>query len=102
MATNHAREQVHEIEVAAALDGTLLAFRDRAWCDQGAYVRTQGILPALLPIDHLPGPYAWRAFEIEAAGILTNRTPVGTLRGPGMTEATFVRERMVDLVGTGA
>src|SRR5690348_18076254 len=25
---------VHEIEVAAAADGTLLAFRDRAWCDQ--------------------------------------------------------------------
>ena len=98
LATNHAREQVHEIEVAAAADGTLLAFRDRAWCDQGAYVRTQGILPALLPIDHLPGPYAWQAYEIEAAGILTNRTPVGTLRGPGMTEATFVRERMVDLV----
>src|SRR5207302_9506486 len=30
--------------------------------------------------------------------VLTNRTPVGTYRGPGMTEATFVRERMVDLV----
>ena len=98
IATNHAREQVHEVEVAAAADGTLLAFRDRAWCDQGAYVRTQGILPAVLPIDHLPGPYAWRAFEIESAAVLTNRTPVGTLRGPGMTEATFVRERMVDLV----
>jgi carbon-monoxide dehydrogenase large subunit len=98
LATNHAREQVHEIEIAAAADGTLLGFRDRAWCDQGAYVRTQGILPALLPIDHLPGPYVWRAFEIESAAIITNRTPVGTLRGPGMTEATFVRERMVDLV----
>jgi carbon-monoxide dehydrogenase large subunit len=98
VATNHAREQVHEIEVAAATDGTLLAFRDRAWCDQGAYVRSQGLLAPLLPLDHLPGPYAWRAFEIVADGVLTNRTPVGTYRGPGMTEATFVRERMVDLV----
>ncbi|HKP17007.1 MAG TPA: xanthine dehydrogenase family protein molybdopterin-binding subunit [Gaiellaceae bacterium] len=98
LATNHAREQVHEVEVAAAADGTLLAFRDWAWCDQGAYVRTQGILPPALPIDHLPGPYGWRAFEIESAGVVTNRTPVGTVRGPGMTEAAFVRERMVDLV----
>ena len=30
--------------------------------------------------------------------MLTHRTPVGTYRGPGMTEATFVRERMLDLV----
>ena len=98
IATNHAREQLHEIEVAAAADGRLLAFRDRAFCDQGAYVRTQGILPALLPALHLPGPYAWEAFEIESIGVATNRTPVGTYRGPGATEATFVRERMVDVV----
>ena len=98
VATNHAREQVHEIEVAAAADGRLLAFRDRAWCDQGAYVRTQGILPALLPALHLPGPYAWEAFEIESIGVTTNRTPVGTYRGPGATEATFVRERILDVV----
>lgn len=100
IATNHAREQVHDIEVAAAADGTLLAFRDRAWCDQGAYVRTQGILPALLPATHLPGPYAWKAFEIESTGVLTHRTPVGTYRGPGATEATFVRERMLDVVAS--
>ena len=98
LATNHAREQVHEIEVAATAEGRLLAFRDRAWCDQGAYVRTQGILPALLPAMHLPGPYAWQAFEIESIGVTTNRTPIGTYRGPGATEATFVRERMLDVV----
>lgn len=102
LATNHARHGVHEIEVAALGDGTLLAFRDRAWTDQGAYVRTQGILPPLLPVSHLPGPYAWEAFEIESAGVLTNRTPTGTYRAPGVTEACFVRERMVDLVAARA
>jgi len=98
IATNHAREQVHEIEVAATADGTLLAFRDRAWCDHGAYVRTQGILPALLPAMHLPGPYAWQGFEIESIGVITNKTPVGTYRAPGATEATFIRERALDVV----
>jgi carbon-monoxide dehydrogenase large subunit len=98
VATNHAREQLHDLEVAAARDGRLLAFRDSARCDQGAYVRTQGLLPAMLPADHLPGPYAWEAFAIESAAVRTNRTPVGTFRGPGMTEATFVRERALDLV----
>lgn len=98
VATNHAREQVHDIAVAARADGTLLAFEDRAWCDQGAYVRTQGLLPAMLPGSHLPGPYIWQAFSVTAHATLTNRTPVGTYRGPGMTEATFVRERMLDVV----
>ena len=98
VAANHARAQVHELEVAAASDGTLLAFRDEHWVDQGAYVRTQGILPTLLPAAHLPGPYVWQSFAITAHGVMTNRTPVGTYRGPGMTEATFVRERMLDVV----
>ena len=98
VAANHAREQVHEIEITAAADGRLLTLRDTYWCDQGAYVRTQGILPTLLPASHLPGPYRWDAFAIDAHAVLTHRTPVGTYRGPGMTEATFVRERMLDIV----
>jgi aerobic carbon-monoxide dehydrogenase large subunit len=97
LATNHARHGVWDVELAARDDGTLLAFRARGWVDQGAYVRTQGILPPLLPVAHLPGPYAWEAFEIESAGVLTNRTPTGTYRAPGVTEACFVRERMIDL-----
>ncbi len=96
VATNHSREQRHEFEVAATADGRLLAFRDRALVDQGAYVRTQGILPQLLAAFHAAGPYAWEAFSIEAAGALSTRTPIGTYRGPGMTEVTFVRERTLD------
>lgn len=98
VATNHSRAQVHDLELAATRDGRLLAMRGAHWVDQGAYVRTQGILPTLLPASHLPGPYVWEAFELTAHAVLTNRTPVGTYRGPGMTEATFVRERMLDLV----
>jgi carbon-monoxide dehydrogenase large subunit len=98
VATNHAREQVHEVAVAAASDGRLLAFTSTAWIDQGAYVRTQGILPSFVAVHHLPGPYVWDAFAVTAHAVLTNRTPVGTYRGPGMTEASFVRERALDLV----
>ena len=39
-----------------------------------------------------------RPSRSTAHAVLTNRTPVGTYRGPGMTEAAFVRERMLDLV----
>jgi aerobic carbon-monoxide dehydrogenase large subunit len=96
VATNHARESTFHVEIAATKDGDLLAFRVKALCDHGGYVRSQGILPELLPVLHLAGPYRWRAFTITSTGVLTNRTPVGTYRGPGMTEATFARERMLD------
>ena len=98
VATNHAREQEHDFELAATAGGQLLGFRVQGWCDHGAYVRAQGLLPVVLPMLHLPGPYEWQAFSMDLDAVLTNRTPVGTYRGPGMTEATFARERMVDIM----
>jgi carbon-monoxide dehydrogenase large subunit len=99
VALNHSREQRWDVEYAASADGTLLAFRARAWFNQGAYVRTHGsvLLPRLM-LNHIPGLYRWRAYEAEAASVLSNKTPAGTYRGPGQYEPTFVRERMVDLV----
>jgi carbon-monoxide dehydrogenase large subunit len=98
VSANHARGQIHELAVAATRDGRLLALRGTAWVDQGGYVRTQGLLPAILPPHHLPGPYVWEAFDLTAHAVLTHRTPVGTYRGPGMTEAAFVRERLLDVL----
>jgi carbon-monoxide dehydrogenase large subunit len=37
MGSAHARAQVHDIEIAARRDGTMLAVRDRIWVDLGAY-----------------------------------------------------------------
>lgn len=99
LALNHSREQQWDVEYAAADDGSLLAFRARAWFNQGAYTRTHGsvLLPQLM-LNHLPGPYRWSAYEAEACSVLSNKTPAGTYRGPGQYEPTFVRERMVDMV----
>jgi len=98
VAINHSREQSCEIEVAATADGRLLAFRATAWVDLGAYVRTNGPVLVLNTATHLPGPYRWEAFESRALGVLTNKTPAGTYRGPGQYEAALHRERMIDLV----
>ena len=99
IALNHSREGEWEVEVAADGDGTLLGFRARAWFNQGAYVRTHGslLLPRVMT-SHLSGPYRWRGFEAEAAAVLTNKTPSGTYRGPGLYESAYVRERVLDLV----
>jgi carbon-monoxide dehydrogenase large subunit len=97
LAINHSREVWCDIELGMSGDGTLLGFRARCLVDQGAYARTHGakLLPWIF-LNHLPGPYAWAGFEIEAASVLTNKTPAGTYRGPSQYESAFFRERMID------
>jgi carbon-monoxide dehydrogenase large subunit len=99
IALNHSREQDWDVSYAATGDGELLGFLARAWWNQGAYARTHGsVLLPMLMLNHIPGPYRWRAYDAEAFTVLSNKTPSGTYRGPGQYEPTFVRERMVDLV----
>ncbi|MGH2850404.1 MAG: xanthine dehydrogenase family protein molybdopterin-binding subunit [Solirubrobacteraceae bacterium] len=98
VALNQSREQEVELEVAASADGRLLAFRSRNVCNMGAYMRTNGVVPPMLCAMSMHGPYRWLAYRAHAIGVLTNKTPLGTFRGPGEVEATFARERMLDLV----
>jgi carbon-monoxide dehydrogenase large subunit len=98
VALNQSREQEVELEVAVSADGRLLAFRSRNVCNMGAYMRTNGVVPPMLCAMSMHGPYRWLAYRAHAIGVLTNKTPLGTFRGPGEVEATFARERMLDLV----
>jgi carbon-monoxide dehydrogenase large subunit len=102
IALNQSREQTIDLEVAASADGRLLAFRARNLCNMGAYMRTNGVVPPMLCAMSLHGPYRWGGFHVRAIGVLTNKTPLGTFRGPGEVEATFARERMLDLVAARA
>src|SRR5205085_2367534 len=44
------------------------------------------------------GPYRIADIDIDVALFLTNKTPVGTYRGPGRFETDFFRERLFDMV----
>ena len=46
----------------------------------------------------LPGPYRVPSFSCDVQFLVTNKTPVGTFRGPGRFEANFCRERMLDMM----
>jgi CO/xanthine dehydrogenase Mo-binding subunit len=96
-ALNHSREQDHEVAIAVAADGTLLALRDRFLMNTGAYVRTHGTVVPGMTAALLPGPYRWQAYRCEVNQVVTNKTPAGTYRAPGRYEANFVRERMIDI-----
>ena len=45
----------------------------------------------------LTGPYRIPHVRIDVALMMTNKTPVGTYRGPGRFEADFFRERLFDI-----
>jgi aerobic carbon-monoxide dehydrogenase large subunit len=96
VATNHSRQQRRRVQGAFAVDGELLALRDTLWHDNGAYIRTHGVVVPELTLSMLPGPYRVPVYEGRAHVALTNKTPCGTYRGPGRYEATFARERLLD------
>src|SRR5262249_16764167 len=98
VALNQSREHVFDLEVGATADGRLLAFRCTDWCSMGGYLRTNGLKVIECAGMHIPGPYRWEGFEMKALGVMTNKTPLATYRGPGEVEATYARERALDLL----
>jgi carbon-monoxide dehydrogenase large subunit len=93
----HAREQVHEIQMAFRQDGTILGLRDRILTDMGAYVRALGFVNPSLAAASVPGPYRIADVQIDSVAVVTNKSPVSPYRGAGQPEATFARERLLDI-----
>jgi aerobic carbon-monoxide dehydrogenase large subunit len=98
MCVNHAREAECDIEIACTRDGTILGLRGHAYVDVGAYMRTNGAVGARNVAQFMSGPYRIPNIDIDVALLLTNKTPVGTYRGPGRFETDFFRERLLDMV----
>jgi carbon-monoxide dehydrogenase large subunit len=98
MAMNHAREAEADLEIACARDGTILGLRGEVRVDMGAYMRTNGAVGARNVVQFMAGPYRVPHVKIDSHLWMTNKTPVGTYRGPGRFEANFFLERMIDLI----
>jgi aerobic carbon-monoxide dehydrogenase large subunit len=95
MAAAHARHQVHDIEIAARRDGTMLAVRDRIWVDLGAY-NSWGIVLPYNTVAHLLGPHRVPALDVECRAVVTNKTPNAPYRGAGRPETVYAMDRIVD------
>jgi carbon-monoxide dehydrogenase large subunit len=95
MGSAHARAQVHDIEIAARRDGTMLAIRDRIWVDLGAY-NSWGIVLPYNTVAHLIGPHRVPNLDVECRGVVTNKTPNAPYRGAGRPETVFAMDRIVD------
>jgi CO/xanthine dehydrogenase Mo-binding subunit len=95
---NHSREQSWILRVAADREGKLIAIDAELYHDMGAYVRTHGTIVAHHAGTSLPGPYFLEHYRCRVVCSVTNKTPTGTMRAPGMFESSFVRERAIDLL----
>jgi carbon-monoxide dehydrogenase large subunit len=92
----HAREQRHDVELAARRDGTIVGLRVEVLADLGAYTRSLGVLCPSITAASLPGPYRIRDYTCHVRCALTCKAPAAAYRGAGQPEAVFAVERAVD------
>src|SRR5581483_4359047 len=97
--TTHGRDHIQDVEVGAKRDGTITAIKVRAIANMGAYLSTAAPgVPTWLFALMLTGPYDIKNMSAEVIGAFTNTVPTDAYRGAGRPEATYLLERMVDLV----
>jgi len=96
MCANQGRQQHHWARMAVDAEGRILAMEDTFHHDQGAYIRTHGVVVPNLTMCLFTGLYRVPAYRARAHVRLTNKTPCATYRAPGRYEASFVRERLMD------
>ena len=97
--TIHGRDHIQDVEMAAKKDGTIVGLRAKVWANLGAYLSTASTgIPTILHGLMLSGAYEIKNIHEDVYGVFTNTTPTDAYRGAGRPEATFMVERLVDLV----
>ncbi|HEV8588840.1 MAG TPA: xanthine dehydrogenase family protein molybdopterin-binding subunit, partial [Pyrinomonadaceae bacterium] len=97
-ATIHGRAQVGTVEVGVKNDGTITGLRYNVVADLGAY--HQLLTPAIPTLTGLmlSGAYKIPAIQMNVTGVFTNKMSTDAYRGAGRPEATYVVERVMDIV----
>jgi aerobic carbon-monoxide dehydrogenase large subunit len=97
LASYQAREQTHDLEVAARRDGTILGIRNRFTVDIGAYA-PWGLVVPFNAATTLPGTYRLPNYQVTMEAVYTNKPPMAPYRAAGRPPAVFAIERAIDLV----
>ncbi len=100
-ATIHGRDHISDVQMGYKKDGTITALKVKTWSNQGAYLSVFApLIPTFLYGPMLQGTYTIPNVFVEVYGTYTNTTPVDAYRGAGRPEATYLIERMVDIVAS--
>ena len=92
----HGRALRQEVELGGRRDGVILAYKIHVTQDAGAYPTWAPMLTQRAKVL-ASGAYAVPRIECTGRAVVTNTTPVGTLRGAGRPEANIAIERAIDL-----
>jgi len=92
----HGRAQVHDVELGARRDGTIVGLRVDILADMGAYPTATYLPPTTQMM--LSGVYRIPRIACRGRSVVTNTTPVAPYRGAGRPEATALLERSMDLL----
>src|SRR5256886_2592862 len=97
-ATIHGRDQIGDYEVAVKKDCPLLGLRSKTLADIGAYCQLN--TPAIPTLTGLmvTGCYKCKAMRMDVVGVYTHKMATDAYRGAGRPEATYVIERLMDII----
>ena len=99
LATNHGRDHIQYMEVAAKADGEITGLKATVYANLGAYLSGMGPgVPSVNFAFMVAGTYKIPNIDVTVYGVYTNTPRVDTYRGAGRPEATYLVERAVDLV----
>lgn len=85
------------MRTTARADGTLLTRQTRFWLDTGAYA-DNGPRVTATAADSAPGPYRWRAVDVEANCVYCTTAPSGSYRAFGAAHLQWIGESQIDEV----
>ena len=95
----HGRDLVSHVEAATDANGVIEALRVKTYSNMGAYLSNFGpYIQTGSGGNMIPGCYRIPAVYNRVIGVMTNTVPVDAYRGAGRPEATYLIERLMDVI----
>jgi aerobic carbon-monoxide dehydrogenase large subunit len=99
LTTTHGRDHITDVEIGATRDGKITALNVKTWANLGAYFSTIAAgIPTTLYGRMIAGCYKIPNIHVHVTATYTNTAMVDAYRGAGRPEASYVIERVCDLV----
>ena len=90
------RDEYCDATLACDKDGRMVALKANVDCDVGVS-GTQTHMPSMT-ISTMPGPYNIPNLDLKVAAYVTNKMPIGPVRGAGAPEGCYFIERVAEIM----
>jgi carbon-monoxide dehydrogenase large subunit len=97
LADANGRDNVSEVSLALAKDGTFLGMKVKNTVAIGAYLQTGGDTSSTGNLGTLAGVYRTPAIHVDVTTVFTHTNPMRPYRGNGRPEAAYLIERIIDI-----